>query len=99
MKMCGPPRPELASPSQLPYLVTVKAENASDGQSFIAYSLNDAPVQFEPLKQTLFANNATIFTPVDGIMTKAESAAGREITGFVALPVDAIGAYTSGPKH
>ena len=41
----------------------------------------------------MFANNTTTFTLTDGILTKADSDVGGEITGFVALPADAIGAY------
>jgi hypothetical protein len=79
--------------TQVPYLVTVAAVGAPNGQSFIAYSPNEAPIQFEPLEKTLFANNTTTFTLTDGVLTKAESDVGGEITGFVALPADAIGAY------
>jgi hypothetical protein len=81
--------------TQIPYLLTVTAAGASSGQSFIVYSPDEAPVQFMPLKRSVFANNTTTFTLSDGILTKSESDVGGELTGFVALPAAAIGAYMS----
>jgi hypothetical protein len=78
---------------EIPYMITVTAPGASSGQSFIAYSPNEAPVQFMPLKRSFFANNTTTFTLQDGILTKSESDLGGELTGAVALPADAISAY------
>ncbi|HXI87510.1 MAG TPA: hypothetical protein VNH64_08625 [Parvularculaceae bacterium] len=78
--------------TEIPYLVSVEFGGRRP-QQFIAYSPNEAPIQFAPLKRALFANNKTTFTLTDGVLTKAESNVDGEITGFVALPADFIGAY------
>jgi hypothetical protein len=79
--------------AEIPYLVTVKAENADQGQQFIAYSPDEAPTLFAPLKKSFFADNTTTFTLTDGLLTKSESDVHGEITALILLPADFIGAY------
>jgi hypothetical protein len=79
--------------TEIPYLVTVKAAAATQGQAFIAYSPDEAPILFVPLKKSFFANNTTTFTLTDGLLTKSDSDVGGEITGLALLPADAIAAY------
>lgn len=78
--------------TEIPYLVTVEA-SAMEGQAFVAYSPDEAPIQFLPLKRSFFASNTTTFTLTDGLLTKSESDVGGEITGLAALPADIISAY------
>jgi hypothetical protein len=76
---------------QIPYQITVTEKGAS--QSFIAYSPSASPVLFAPLAKSFFANNKTTFTLSNGMLTKAESDIGGELTGLVTLPATAISAY------
>lgn len=79
--------------TEIPYLVTLAPATITQGQAFIAYSPDEAPIQFVPLKKSFFANNATTFTLTDGLLAKSESDVGGEITGLAVLPADIISAY------
>jgi hypothetical protein len=79
--------------TEIPYLITVSAAAATNSQAFIAYSPNESPVQFAPLKKSMFAMNNTTIKLQDGVLTTFDSDVGGELTGLVALPADAISAY------
>lgn len=77
---------------QIPYLITLK-QGESIAQAIIAYSPNESPIQFAPLKRSMFADNTTSFTVANGVLTGLNSNAGGELTGLATLPTTAISAY------
>lgn len=83
--------------SQLPYRVTLIGRQGAANHQVVAVVLSpsESGVRFLPVEKTLFATNTATLEFNDGVPTKYEQEVSGEITAFLALPAEVIGAYFS----
>lgn len=84
--------PGLFYKQDLPYIVTVKHGEAKS--QFIALSPNESKIYFAPIVKTLFTDNTSDISLVNGVVTTLRENTDSEILALTKIPADALGAYT-----
>ena len=80
---------------ELPYKVTIKSTSDERLAEFTAFSPNQSKVFFAPISETLFTDNTSDITLVNGVVTSLAENTDSELLGLVKLPASAFGAYTN----
>ena len=97
--------PGLFYKQDLPYIVTVqqKTQN-SDAEagkmlqptsSFLALSPNESKIYFAPITETLFSDNTSDITLVNGIVNTLKENTDSELLALTKIPSGILGAYTN----
>jgi hypothetical protein len=78
----------------LPYIVSVRDANNTMSK-WIAYSPDESGISFVPVTRTLFSDNNTQITLVDGVLKSVDETASGELVALSELPADILSAYFS----
>jgi len=97
--------PGLFYKQDLPYSISVynsdyqsnKPNNISERyqSQFIAFSPNESPVYFAPITQTLFTDNTSDVTLVNGVVNTLKENTDSELQALTQIPANVLGGYTS----
>jgi len=88
----GDSLPGLFYKQDLPYIVKLRKGNVES--NFIALSPNESKIFFAPITKTLFTDNTSDITLVNGIISTLEETTDSEVLGLARIPADALGSYT-----
>ncbi|MCK9398026.1 MAG: hypothetical protein M0Q44_20870 [Methylobacter sp.] len=97
--------PGLFYKQDLPYSISVynfdyqsnKLNSISERyqSQFIAFSPNESPVYFAPITQTLFTDNTSDITLVNGVVNTLQENTDSELQALTQIPANVLGGYTS----
>jgi len=85
--------PGLFYKQDLPYLVTVKHDNAQS--QFVALSPNESKIFLAPITKTAFSDNISDITMANGVVLSLKENTDSELLALSKIPSDILGAYTN----
>jgi hypothetical protein len=89
--------PGLFYKQDLPYYVTIKRDDAGEGEEakFIAMSPNESKIYFAPITETVFTDNTSDITVVNGVVNSLKENTDSELLALSKIPANVLGGYTS----
>ena len=79
----------------IPYKVTIYEKEPKYAARFKAFSPNASGVYFAPISETLFTDNTSDITLVNGVVNSLRQNTDSELLGLAKIPASALGAYTN----